>query len=91
MRIIETEEGCVLEVVVKPRSKNFRISVEDEWIVVYCTEEPVKGKVNKELVRELTRFFRKHVELVSGFSSKEKRLLVRGTRKSEIEHILKSV
>jgi hypothetical protein len=89
MRINETREGCILEILVKPRSKQFSIVVEGEDIVVHCREEPVKGKVNKELVKELSRLFRKEVELVSGFSSREKRLLVRGVKKSEIEGFMK--
>jgi hypothetical protein len=91
MKIFETKDGCVLEVSVKPRSKEFKIVLEDEEVVVFCREEPVKGKVNKELVKELSRLFHKPVELVSGFTSKEKRLLVRGVTMSEVEDCLKRV
>jgi len=91
MKIFETKDGCVLEVSVKPRSKEFKIVLEDDEVVVFCREEPVKGKVNKELVKELSRLFHKPVELVSGFTSKEKRLLVRGVTMSEVEDCLKRV
>jgi len=91
MKIFETKDGCVLEVSVKPRSKEFKIVLEDDEVVVFCREEPVKGKVNKELVKELSRLFHKPVEFVSGFTSKEKRLLVRGVTMREVEDWLKRV
>jgi uncharacterized protein (TIGR00251 family) len=88
MKIRETGEGLILDVYVKPRSKEFKIVVEGDEIVVYCSEEPVGGRVNRELVKKLSRFFVKRVELVSGFSSRQKRLLLRDAVKSEVERAL---
>jgi uncharacterized protein (TIGR00251 family) len=88
MKINEVEDGTILEVSVKPNSKEFKIVVEGEEIVVFCVEKPVKGKVNKELLKEFSRLFHNKVELVSGFTSKQKKLLIRGFRKSEVERIL---
>jgi uncharacterized protein (TIGR00251 family) len=89
VKISETGEGLLLEVFVKPRSKEFKIVVVGDEIVVYCTEDPVKGKVNRELVKMLTRLFRRKVELVAGLSSRQKKLLVRGAEKSEVEAVLR--
>jgi uncharacterized protein (TIGR00251 family) len=88
VRIIETEEGLILDVYVKPRSKVFRILIEDGEVVVHCLEEPVEGRVNKELVKKLSKLFSKRVELVSGFSSRQKRLLVKDAERSAIERAL---
>jgi len=88
MRINGVKDGVILDVNVKPNSKEFKIVVEGDEIVVFCVEEPVKGKVNKELVKEFSRLFHSKVELVSGFASKQKKLLIRGFRKSEAERIL---
>jgi hypothetical protein len=88
MKIIETKEGSVLEVCVKPSSKEFKIVVEGDEIIVFCREEPVKGKVNKELMKEFSRLFHKEVELVSGFTSRQKRVLIRGVGRSDVAHIL---
>ena len=88
VKIRETEKGLILDVYVKPRSKEFKILVEGDDIVVHCVEEPVEGRVNKELVKKLSRLFGGRVELVSGFSSKQKRLLVRDADKSEVERAL---
>ncbi len=88
VKIRETEKGLILDVYVKPRSKEFKILVEGDDIVVHCVEEPVEGRVNKELVKKLSRLFGGRVEVVSGFSSKQKRLLVRDADKSEVERAL---
>ena len=88
MRVHETKEGCVLDVVARPRSRENKVTVEAEGLVVFCKEEPVKGRVNREVTRQLTRLFHKRVEIVSGFSSRDKRMLVRGASKIEIEETL---
>jgi len=88
MKIYETKEGLILEVHVKPKSKEFKIVVEGEEIVVCCREEPVKGKANKELIKELSRLFHKRVEIISGFTSRQKKLLIKGAAKSEAEAVL---
>jgi len=90
VKITETKEGSILEVFVKPKSKEFRIVVEGDEVEVYCKEEPVKGKVNKELVKEFSRLFQKKVTLVSGTTSKQKRLLITHVKKGEVEKTLLS-
>ena len=89
MKIKETEKGLILNVYVKPRSKKFGIRVEEDEVVVNCLEEPVEGKVNKELVKKLSGLFGKKVELVSGFSSRHKTLIVQDAQKSDIERALR--
>lgn len=89
VHVTETEGGCILEVTVKPRSRAFKVIIDGENITVLCTEEPVKGRVNKEIIKELTRLFHRKVELVSGFSSRKKKLFLRDITKSEIEVFLK--
>jgi uncharacterized protein YggU (UPF0235/DUF167 family) len=44
--------------------------------------------VNRELVKEFSRLFHKRVELVSGFTSKRKRLLIRNAERGEVERFL---
>jgi len=84
----QTEDGIVLEVLVKPKSRVFKIIVEGDDVIVHCTEEPVRGKVNRELIDELSRIFRKQVAMVSGVSSREKLLLIKGASESEVEKVL---
>ncbi len=90
MNLKETEDGVVVEVFVKPNSKRFKITIDDGEIVVFCTEQPVKGKVNKELVKEFSKLFHAKVEFVSGLTSKQKKLLITGVEKSEVEQLLRA-
>jgi uncharacterized protein (TIGR00251 family) len=90
LKAVETKDGVLLDVHVKPRSGNFKALVEGDAVIVYCSEEPHGGRVNRELVKELSRLFHKKVELVSGFASKDKRLLLRNAVKSEVEQALSS-
>jgi uncharacterized protein (TIGR00251 family) len=88
MKIIETKEGAIVEVFVKPSSPKFVVAFDGHEVVAYCTEEPVKGKVNKELVKEFSKLFHSRVEIVSGFASKRKRLLIVGMNKNDAEHVI---
>jgi uncharacterized protein (TIGR00251 family) len=88
VKIRETEKGLILDVYVKPRSNEFEIAVEGDEIVIHCSEEPYGGRVNRELVKKLSRIFGKEVKIISGFSSKQKRLFVKDAEKKEIERAL---
>jgi uncharacterized protein (TIGR00251 family) len=90
MKLVRTAEGVVLEMYVKPNSKRFRVEIEDDEVVVSCCEAPVKGRVNRELVKELSRLFNRRVELVSGFSSRHKRILISNIEADEVDRILAS-
>lgn len=90
MIIVETKDGVILEVYVKPKSRDFKIETEGDEIVVFCREEPFHGKVNRELIKEFRRLFRKDVEIVSGFASRKKKLLIRNAKKQEVERVLAS-
>ena len=89
MKITETKEGAIVEIFVKPNSPKFGVAFDGHEILAFCTEEPVKGKVNKELVKELSRLFHTKVELVSGLTSRQKQLLIRGIKKDEIGSLLR--
>ena len=86
MSLKETKNGVIIEVFVKPNQPKFNIKLDADEIIVSCTEEPVKGRVNKELIKELSKFFHAEVEMVSGFTSKQKLFLLRNMSKSDLEH-----
>ena len=88
MSIKETKDGVILSIFVKPNTPKFKIELDGEEIVVYSTEEPVKGKVNKELIKELTKFFHAKVELASGSTSKEKQIIIKGMTKRQVQEVL---
>jgi uncharacterized protein (TIGR00251 family) len=88
MKLQKAPQGLILVVNVKPNSKQFQIKVEDEELVVLCKETPVKGKVNRELIKELSKLFKRRVEIVSGFSSRQKRVLVRDIEENQVLQVL---
>jgi uncharacterized protein (TIGR00251 family) len=88
MKLWKTAQGIVLDVYVKPNSKKFQIKTEEDKLVVFCRETPVKGRVNRELMKELSRLFKRRVEIVSGFSSRQKKILVRDIEAKEVKQIL---
>jgi uncharacterized protein len=88
MNITETKKGTIIEVFVKPNQPKFNIKLDGDEIIVSCTEEPVRGKVNKELIKELSKLFHAEVELVSGLTSKQKRMLLRNVDKTETKKLL---
>ena len=88
MKLIENKDGTIIEVFVKPNQPKFDVKIEGDEILVFSTEEPVKGKVNKELVKELSKRFHATVELISGATSRQKRLLIKNVEKVEVDRLL---
>ena len=88
MSINETKDGVIITVFVKPNSPKFHIKIDGDEIVIHCTEEPVKGKVNKEIVKELSKLLHAKVELASGATSRQKQLFVQGIGKQQAEQLL---
>jgi uncharacterized protein (TIGR00251 family) len=88
MSISEIKDGVILTIFVKPNSPKFSVKIEGDEIVVRSTEEPVKGKVNKEIIKEFTKLLHVKVELATGFTSKEKQLFVKGIGKKQVEEVL---
>jgi uncharacterized protein len=88
MSITETKDGVVLTIFVKPNSPKFKVELDGDEIIVFSTEEPVKGKVNKEIIKELTKLLHSKVEIAAGATSKQKQLFVKGMTKSQAEQVL---
>ena len=88
MSITQTKDGTIITIFVKPNSPKFRIELDGDEIIVHCTEEPVKGKVNKEIIKEFTKLLHAKVELASGATSRQKQLLVKDMGKSQVEQFL---
>jgi len=85
----ETKDGTIITIFVKPNASKFAVERDGDEIVVHSTEEPVKGKVNKEILREAPKLFGFRVEIVSGATSRQKVLLIRGASKAQVEAALK--
>ena len=91
MSIKETNDGTVITIFVKPNSPNFNIKFEGSEIIVHATEEPEKGKVNKEILKEFSNLLHAKVVLASGATSRQKTLFAAGIRKDQAEQFLRTV
>jgi uncharacterized protein len=90
MSISETKDGVLLTIYVKPNASRFKIELDGNEIVVHSTEEPAKGKVNKEILKEFSKLLHAKVELASGATSRQKQLFVQGFTKSQTEKFLQT-
>ncbi len=88
MKLLKTDQGVVVNVYVKPDAREFEIEVEDDELVVTLPAAPVKGKANKELVKELSKLFKRKIEIVTGFTSKPKRVLIKDISLDEVGNVI---
>jgi len=88
MELRKVSGGVVVAVFVKPNSRQFQLKIEGDELVVLCRESPVKGRVNKELIKELSRIFKKRVDIVFGFTSKQKKILITNISADEANAVL---
>ena len=88
MKLQKTAQGTIIEIIVKPNSKQFQVKTEGDELVVFCHEAPVKGKVNRELIKQLSKLFKKRVEIISGFTSKQKKILIADVSTEKVNKML---
>ena len=76
--IRDTEKGLVVKLRIVPNSSKNEIVLEDEFIKVKVTAQPIENKANKALVEFLSKQFKvpkTSIEILKGDTSKEKTLL----------------
>lgn len=73
-------EDFVLKIRIVPNSSKNEIILEDEFVKVKITAQPIENKANKALVEFLSKTFKipkSSIEIIKGQTSKEKTLLFR--------------
>ena len=88
MSINETKDGIIINIYVRPNSPKFKIELDNEEIIVYSTEEPEKGKVNREILKEFSKLLHSKVELVSGATARQKHMVVKDMSKNQARQLL---
>jgi len=88
MKLQKVSGGVIIAVFVKPNSTQFGLKVEGDELVVLCRESPVKGRVNRELIKELSRIFKNRVEIVAGFTSRQKKVLIKDISLDEVANFV---
>jgi uncharacterized protein (TIGR00251 family) len=87
--IADHAEGCVLPVRAQPGARKSAVLGEQGVALkVAVTAPPEDGRANKALIealRDLLDLKRSQVELLSGPTSRDKKFLIRGLTKSELQ------
>ncbi|MBT4870816.1 MAG: DUF167 domain-containing protein [Candidatus Diapherotrites archaeon] len=80
----------ILHLKVLTGKKQFQLNwkKEENVLCVETKSNPEKGKANKEIVRELKKFFEKETKIVSGFKSKEKIVEISSPKKEVMEKLI---
>ena len=75
--IKETPEGLILKIKIVPNSSKNDIILEQDFIKIKITAQPIENKANKMLIEFLSKTFKvpkTNIEIVKGETSKEKTL-----------------
>ena len=75
--IKEIQEGLIIKIKIVPNSSKNDIILEDEFIKVKVTAQPIENKANKALIEFLAKRFKvpkTSIEILKGDTSKEKTL-----------------
>ncbi len=87
--ITDHTEGCVLSVRAQPGARKAGVLGERNGALkVAVTAPPEDGRANEALIealREALGLKRSQVELIDGQTSRDKRFLIRGVAKAELE------
>ena len=80
--IKQTQEGIFVSLKIVPNSSKNDIVIEEDFVKVKITAQPIEGKANKALIEFLSKKFKipkTGIEIVKGETSKEKIILFKIT------------
>ena len=80
---------AIIEIKVKPNSNKRKIKVKDNSIIVYLTSPPQNNKANNELINFLSKLFNSNIKIVSGKTSRRKKILIEGLSERGVLEIIK--
>ncbi len=84
--VVEVEDGILVGIEVSPKSRKFEVVGYNPWrkrIEIKIQAAPKKGRANKEIIEELSKLTKSHVEIVSGLKSRYKILKIYKMGKNE--------
>jgi uncharacterized protein (TIGR00251 family) len=80
VEVTEVPEGTIFTVFVHPRSARTRLQLSSEGVHAFLQSPPSKGKANRELVKLLRRELGFPAEILGGFKSPAKEVLIRNVK-----------
>ncbi|MCM1002845.1 MAG: DUF167 domain-containing protein [Candidatus Gastranaerophilales bacterium] len=78
----------LIKIRIVPNSSKNDIIIEDEFVKVKVTAQPIENKANKALIEYLSKTFKvpkTSIEIVKGETSKDKTLLFNVSEEKELE------
>jgi len=87
-----SDEGVILAIKVIPKAnRNEIVGIENDELKIRLAAVPEKGEANDELIKFLSKKFRvakSQIELISGNTSRHKRLLIKGVTVEKLQNHL---
>lgn len=87
----ETKDGIIVRVKIVPNSSKNDIILEEEFVKVKVTAQPIENKANKALIEFLSKRFKipkTSIEIIKGDTSKEKTILFKTSDKNKLSDIV---
>ncbi len=88
--IKKVDNGLIIKLKIVPNSSKNDLIIEDEFIKVKVTAQPIENKANKALVEYLSKLFKipkTNIEILKGDTSKEKTILIKTNDAEKISFI----
>lgn len=89
--IKQVSDGLIIKVKIVPNSSKNDIVLEEEFIKVKVTAQPIENKANKALIEFLSKVFKipkTSIEILKGETSKEKTLILKVLDKNKSDDII---
>ena len=86
----KTSDGILVNIKIVPNSSKNDIVLEEEFVKVKITAQPIEGKANKALIEFLSKKFKipkTNIKIVKGETSKEKILYIETSDHKKISSI----
>lgn len=78
--IKDSQDGLIIKIKIVPNSSKNDIIIEDEFVKVKVTAQPIENKANKALIEYLSKQFKipkTSIEILKGETSKDKTILLK--------------
>ena len=88
-----TENGLIIKVKIVPNSSRNEIILEEEFIKVKVTAQPIENKANKALIEFLSKQFKlpkTSIQIIKGETSKDKTILLSTQDENKKTNIISS-
>lgn len=91
LMIKEGKGGIVLQIIVIPNAEANSIVGIEPWkkrLKVKIAASPMGGRANRELIKFLSKLFKRDVIIIRGETGREKDILIKNATREEIETVL---